>query len=228
MKVLFLFPFLFWINLTLGQESDSITITLVPVFNGERISLAEETSKPKNDTTQITALKFYLSNFQFIANEPPKGLSPSNYHLINLEESQSLVINLPTTKNQSYDTLTFNVGIDSLTHVSGAMGGDLDPINGMYWTWQSGYINFKLEGTSPVCQSRENEFIYHIGGYQTPFQTIQKIALPIDSANSINVEVELARLLIPEVLSGTNHIMSPGAQAVAFAKRFENLFTIVK
>lgn len=32
------------------------------------------------------------------------------------------------------------------------MDGDLDPLNGMYWAWNSGYINMKIEGITPKCQ----------------------------------------------------------------------------
>ena len=68
----------------------------------------------------------------------------------------SLALQIPS--NIPFSKLKFQLGIDSLTNVSGAMGGDLDPTKGMYWTWQSGYINMKIEGKSNSCKTRKNQF----------------------------------------------------------------------
>ena len=46
--------------------------------------------------------------------------------------------------------------------------GVLDPSGAgadMYWTWNSGYIFFKMEGTSPAATGMGNSFMYHIGGF---------------------------------------------------------------
>ncbi|WP_222597316.1 MbnP family protein [Chitinophaga pinensis] len=40
--------------------------------------------------------------------------------------------------------------------------------DGMYWGWNSGYIFFKMEGTSsvaPLDPSGQHKFRYHIGGF---------------------------------------------------------------
>ena len=76
-----------------------------------------------------------------------------------------------------FNTIAFNLGIDSITNVSGAQGGDLDPTKGMYWAWQSGFINIKLQGTSNSCPPPKNEFEFHLGGYQYPFNSLQTIIL---------------------------------------------------
>ena len=57
------------------------------------------------------------------------------------------------------------------------MGGDLDPTKGMYWAWQSGYINFKMEGSCSQCLATKNNFEFHLGGYQQPFYAMQTIEL---------------------------------------------------
>jgi hypothetical protein len=53
---------------------------------------------------------------------------------MNTDKHSKLSFDLPTYLK--YDQIQFQLGIDSLTNVSGAMGGDLDPTKGMYWTWQ--------------------------------------------------------------------------------------------
>ncbi|MFT4599180.1 MAG: hypothetical protein ACI9WM_001432, partial [Arenicella sp.] len=53
---------------------------------------------------------------------------------------------------------------------------DLDPIHGMYWTWQSGYINTKIEGSRG-----DEKFTYHLGGYSFPYNASQEVMLPVSS-----------------------------------------------
>jgi len=44
----------------------------------------------------------------------------------------------------------------------------------MFWTWNSGYIFFKLEGNSPVSTQPNGKIEYHIGGFQSPTSAIRK------------------------------------------------------
>jgi hypothetical protein len=59
----------------------------------------------------------------------------------------------------SYVRLTF--GVDSITNTSGVHCCALDPANGMYWSSQSAYINFKLEGK----EKDGTALNLHIGGF---------------------------------------------------------------
>jgi hypothetical protein len=74
--------------------------------------------------------------------------------LIDFDENDSNALCLEIPDDIEFDAIQFNLGLDSLTNVSGALGGDLDPTKGMYWTWQNGYVNFKLQGSfRPLQQS---------------------------------------------------------------------------
>ena len=66
------------------------------------------------------------------------------------------------------------------SNVAGAIGGTLDPINGMYWAWNSGYVNFKIEGTSTLSNARKNAFKFHLGGYQHPYNSYRAVLIKID------------------------------------------------
>jgi hypothetical protein len=52
-------------------------------------------------------------------------------------------------------------------------------MNGMYWAWNSGYIQFKCTGTSSLIPLLDKTFEFHLGGYRAPFETVQSIQLPI-------------------------------------------------
>ena len=96
----------------------------------------------------------------------------------------------------------------------------------MYWTWQSGYINFKIEGNSPLCSSSKNKFAFHIGGFQYPFNAIQHIVLDKNSANDITVEIKLDGFFKSVQLDQGTNVMSPGPKAMFIAETFKNAFLL--
>lgn len=114
--------------------------------------------------------------------------------------------------------MNFAVGIDSSTNVSGAMGGDLDPTKGMYWTWQSGFINFKLES---------DEVTYHIGGYLPPYSTIQHFSFLINDKNP-TVVIDVDTFFMLTATEEKKNIMSPGEEASRISQYFQQLFYLKK
>lgn len=109
----------------------------------------------------ISKFKYYISNLS-VTGVPsvPNGL----YFLVDesIPASLSLSFDAPVGK---YQTLSFTLGVDSTRNVSGAQTGALDPLNDMFWTWNSGYIMAKMEGNSPQSPVVNNKVEYHIGGF---------------------------------------------------------------
>jgi hypothetical protein len=92
-----------------------------------------------------------------------------SYFLIDeaVAASQKVKLNVP---EGDYSEVTFMVGVDSLrsTMDISKRTGVLDPAaggTGMYWVWNSGYIHFKLEGTSAASTAADKSFRIHAGGY---------------------------------------------------------------
>jgi len=139
------------------------------------------------------------------------------YQLVNAENDKSLQLDF-----EEIGSNTFYLGVDSLTNSNGAMGGDLDPTKGMYWTWQSGYINVKIEGKYSGCNTRNNKFQFHLGGYQNPFQTIQKIE--IENQNTKTLILDIAPMIKQAVDSNWCEIMSPGNEAVQLSNTLKSGF----
>lgn len=114
------------------------------------------------------------------------------------------------------------LGTDSLTNVSGNIDGDLDPIHGMYWAWNSGYINFKLEGF--WNNNPHQKFEYHIGGYRSPYSTIQRIGSPKNSNKEIGVDLDpIFNYIIDKNVPS---IMTPGKNAMFFSQQLITCFRI--
>lgn len=171
-------------------------------------------SNSKNDSVKIETLKFYVSDLTLVQNGKAVYHFPKKYFLIDFEKPSTLNIDLP--KKKEFDAIQFHLGIDSTTNVSGAMGGDLDPVYGMYWSWQSGYINFKIEGVSNVCATRNHVFQFHLGGYLSPFASIQTVELLLNDKRTITLD--LFSFLNSISLSETNEVMSPNEKAVELSK----------
>ena len=176
------------------------------------------------DSIQITSLKFYISHLELINDDKIAWKEKSSFHLIDAFDKNTLSISIPS--NVSFNKIKFQLGIDSLTNVSGAMGGDLDPTKGMYWTWQSGYINFKLEGNSNLCKTRQNEFQFHLGGYLQPFNCLQTVFIQVKSNTNIKLDMDVAKLFQHIQLSKLNHIMSPGKEAVDLSEKISETFRV--
>jgi hypothetical protein len=173
-----------------------------------------------HDSISFETFKFYISNIQFWQNGKAIAGFAKQHPLIDAEDSASQTVTLNVKKSIAFNQLTFDVGIDSTTNASGAMGGDLDPTNGMYWTWQSGYINFKLEGTGLV------PFKFHIGGYKYPYNTLSHISLATPNSQQIRINVAIDELLRQLDLKTTTEVMSPNQKALDIAHLYPTLFKI--
>ncbi|SEM04120.1 hypothetical protein SAMN05216436_101236 [bacterium A37T11] len=122
---------------------------------------------------KITRLQYYISNIKVTNEAGVEYVVPqdSSYFLILGDDRSSRFakVNVP---EGDYKKLSFIVGVDSLRSTMPVENrtGVLDPTGdhagaGMYWTWNSGYVFFKMEGTSDAVPGAAHKFYYHIGLY---------------------------------------------------------------
>ncbi len=123
------------------------------------------------ETFMVTKLKYYLSNFKFTNVDGTVYAVPKDscYFLIDESIPASLKSFMRVPIGE-YKAVSFIVGVDSLKNTApiSERTGVLDPAGpaaDMYWGWNSGYVFFKLEGTSPVISGMGNVFSYHVGGF---------------------------------------------------------------
>jgi hypothetical protein len=96
----------------------------------------------------------------------------------------------------------------------------------MYWAWQSGYINLKLEGTSNRSSDPAGTFEYHLGGYLPPHNAVQTVTLTVKDDRFIHVGVDVAQLLSRTDMQATSHVMSPSVNAVQLSRSAVHMFHI--
>lgn len=79
-----------------------------------------------------------------------------------------------------YAGMELLLGVDSLQNEIGTQTGDLSPVHGMFWDWNTGYLMVKAEGPSP--QSPVGTFAFHLGGYAGPYSVLTTRTFDINDA----------------------------------------------
>ena len=227
MRIRFIFTvFCLGISYSQAQTNKTVTISFHPMFGIDSVKTPGQQYKlSSGDSISIETCKFYVSVIELLHGDSLVWDESNSYHLINAFDKNTLSVHLKPPSHVAFDQIRFNVGIDSATNASGALDGDLDPTRGMYWTWQNGYINFKLEGTSNLCNTRNHEFQFHLGGYQYPYNSLQHVHLTSKN-NNIHLNVNLGNMIYGTDLRNMNHVMSPGKDAMSLSEKIPTLFSI--
>ena len=197
-------------------------------YDGKPLELGAENVGEEGETVTIERLRFYIGGVSLWKGNEEVWGEEMTYRLLDAEHPASLSFVLDTPSDLEFTTLQFSLGIDSLTNVSGVFGGDLDPTKGMYWAWNSGYINFKLEGRSSDCPTRNHAFQFHLGGYLPPNQSLQTIRLDCPSTDTLNIRLDIAHFLQRLDLAEQHTVMSPGPDAAAFSSLAAKAFHYAK
>ncbi|MEY3499860.1 MAG: hypothetical protein RL308_1529, partial [Bacteroidota bacterium] len=134
------------------EKKDSLLVRLHLNFRDKPLELNKKYISESKDTLQIDVFRFYISNIKLQFSDESTYSEENSYHLIDIENPNSLRIPIQKNSEKVIKKVVFSIGVDSLTSVLGAMSGDLDPTKGMYWAWQSGFINMKIEGKSSSCK----------------------------------------------------------------------------
>lgn len=205
----------------------SQTIEFLPTFNGEKLELEKSYFDfETKDSININRLQFYISNITVYNKNNDSFELDKKHHLLQYNQPETFVIEVDNQIVDSLKKVSFKLGIDSITNVSGAIGGDLDPTNGMYWSWQSGYINFKLEGNSAAVEARKNKFQYHLGGYSSPFKNVVQVKLDLNNLDSVKIELPIESILKQINIIELHTVMSPSANAVRISEIIGNALFI--
>jgi hypothetical protein len=186
-----------------------------------------------------TAFKFYVHAFAMInvdSNRVFRTVS-DKYYLVDFADSASTEIKVAILP-YVYNRISFTIGVDSAQNVSGAQTDALDPAKGMFWTWNTGYIMAKLEGTSPAS-SQAGKFEYHIGGFQGADNVIKTVTLLFPYAQNLDLKPgKTSEMFITadandwfynphDIKIAANPVIStPGNLATQVAENYSKMFTV--
>lgn len=161
----------------------------------------------------ITKLQFYMA---FSSKEIPEE---SEYYLPDLSQgSDTLKVSL-TESSRCF------IGIDSLTQKDGARAGALDPFNGMYWAWHSGYIQLKLEGNIKLKDGGQQDIIIHAGGFSGGYNPLIELQT-LGSQRTKSIELNLDPLISVISKNKLYRSMTQGENSKLLMQTFSHCFTI--
>lgn len=184
------------------------------------------------DSIRIEKFKYYISNISFTTTQGKQITLPVQYFLVDENEPASKTISLSLPALQ-LGRIRFLLGVDSIRNVSGIQTGALDPMKGMFWTWNSGYIMAKLEGTAETLLTPGHRFTYHVGGFRKGMNTARYIDLPLPHTTTAVQEIHITadlnqwfRSTTAISIAATPVCHSPGELAMKLADNYQTMFSI--
>jgi hypothetical protein len=223
-KYIFLLGMLVFSLNGFGQKK--IVIKFEHIANGKKIVLHDSLYENAfGEKYSISKLKYYVSNICLLT----KGALEidKNVYLIDATKENTII----KKGSRKIIGISFTVGVDSTLNCSGAQSGALDPLNDMFWTWNNGYVFFKLEGTSSSSTADKNRIEQHIGGYKGEYKTMKKMIIPINEKyflknNTITIQMNLDDYWTDIKIAENSIIAAPGALAKKASDNFTKMFSI--
>ncbi|MEJ5049330.1 MbnP family protein [Chryseobacterium culicis] len=220
-KLLYLFSMLLLSSHVYSATRDSLKIKFNPLLNGEKITdNAKHHSKDK--TLMVKTFKFYVSNF-IINYEDSSSEIIDKVFLYDITKKESGMVQLPKSSIKKVKSVLFTIGLDSLTTKNSNMENELDPIHGMFWSWRTGYINYKIEGSYGSSKNKQ-PFVYHIGGNAPEYDTTFRVKKIDQGTALLTVDIELKSILEFLNQSRKKTIMSINNDSLYFSQFFKKCF----
>jgi len=223
-----------------GQNGTAaVRINFVNMAGNDTLKFGTSYQTSLGEDITLQTFKYYISNISFRSASANSDIAaPETYHLVDQSNpsTYSFVLNMPAGE---LNQISFLLGVDSTKNVSGAQTGDLDPAKEMFWTWNSGYIMAKIEGTSSFSTEVQNAVTYHIGGFRTGENVTRRIVLNLTAGEQLNlVDNKTANIFIKadalKWFSGAHDlriaehptVTTPGTLATSIADNYANMFNI--
>lgn len=178
-------------------ERTDLSIKMNTTCNGSAISpgLMNNTNAAGQNYS-VDLLKYYISKI-VLHNEDGTKVNLNNYDLIDINTPGSAFIAMPSVPLGHYTSITLNLGIDSSRNHEGAQEGDLDPLYGMIWTWNTGYIFYKHEGKYKINDSTTGNLVFHLGTDRAYSTTTIPIDWKIEensTANTLHLDFDINKM----------------------------------
>lgn len=177
------------------------------------------------EEVEFSQFRFYVSNIKFKNTDGEWWAEPESYYIVNgvsKDLSKLLINSLPIG---SYTEMEFTFGVDSFRNVAGAQTGALATTNDLFWSWSTGYIMMKAEGTA----NDSMDFSYHLGGFYGANNIVKSkliifpanLVVSKDTTPTVNLNANAAKLW--HTINGVEErktIHMPGSFAVTAAGDF--------
>jgi hypothetical protein len=220
---------------TTAATTNSLTLNFEHVWgtDSSEFALGTDLVHPvTGDSLNFTTLKYYVSNIRLKKLDGSYWTQSDSYYLVDLSTTDGGMLTLTGVPVGEYTEIEYTLGVDSTHNVSGAQSGALSTSYGMFWSWNTGYIMTKAEGTTP--DNSGGSFSYHLGGFSGT-NNVVTVKTHAFTGNNLNItatnEPAIHLIARPETLwstigsvSGTATVHMPGATAKTIADDFNASF----
>lgn len=218
-------------NTTETPTTGTVKVEFEHTVNTLPFGLNADYITTSGDTIQYTTAKYYVSNVGFVRTDGTVWKAPNSYYLIDLTNEESALLSVTKVPNGDYTAVQFTIGVDSLHNVSGSQTGALSVSNGLFWSWNSGYIFAKMEGT--YHHGSSGNFAYHLGGFTGTSSCIREqefdlggavMTVSPDATPQIHMNVDMMSLFEfstpPLDVMNVNNVTMPGSMASSIMDNF--------
>lgn len=191
-------------------------------------------TNPFGEDYTVQKFRFYITQVELKdSTDMSVQFFPDDYFLIDAGDTATQTIAIPLSIKH-ITSVSFMIGVDSSANVGGTQQGALDPANGMFWTWNTGYIMLKLQATSPAAKVPANSFTYDVGGFKTGENVARKVGFFIRHGINQAVHNIIFNVDINKIFEGDHSIKiaehpmchEPGALAMQLADNYGGMFSI--
>jgi hypothetical protein len=231
------------------NDKNSVFLTFDNRVGDKAMTVLTTYKNGSGEDFTITTFNYFISNISLKKEDGTFVKFPNQYFLIRQVDDKTFAPQLKDVPAGNYKEITFSIGVDSIKSISDVSErkGVLDPTSygedGMYWSWNSGYIFMKMEGISSFVPTRADGkklFAIHVGGFggKTSVVTnnLRTVNLPFPSIANVraNVSPELhVAVDAMQIFDGknkiklveTNSVHSPSV-AAPIADNFLKMFSI--
>jgi len=183
------------------------------------------------DSFSVSSFRYFVGKIKGKSSQNKQWITLSNnYFLIDEEFNKEIsALNIPF---QQYDSLLFEVGVDSVNTYQSDFKGDLSQSTGMYWEWNKMYIHFMLDGYYKQTSTYSRGYVFHLSG----FENVQKVKLSMsdivfakNKLTTLNLKVDILKYFEkPQLIDfNTYNNVTTGKQAQEVAPNLKSIFSIV-
>ncbi|MES2645492.1 MAG: MbnP family protein [Bacteroidota bacterium] len=219
-----------------GSSSYPIKISFVNLAGTVPLVLNTAYTNPHGEPVTFKKFEYYISNISLVNTAGNETKIAGLYFLVDHENPASTSFEITINGNE-YKAIKFLIGVDSTRNVSGVQTGALDPVNGMFWTWNTGYIMAKMEAISAVSTAPFSAVTYHIGGFKTGENSLKQITLNLPENVILKPTASSEIVINANAMSwfkGEHDIkiatdpdcMNPGELAMKIADNYAGMFTV--
>jgi hypothetical protein len=223
------------------KPDPEVTISIRNQFGNAEMQLEKPFLTSHGVGLTFSKYMYYISNIRLRREDGTWWREKESYHLVDVDESGNPMYklkleNLPVGK---YSEIMFGVGVDELRNHQGEQDGALDPLNGMLWTWEVGYVFLKVEGFYESSGSR-GAMVMHVGRnecYREVSLTLPEQNQSFSSGGRYDMTIKADAQKIFGGFSGASYNLEPpannapvqvhhGANAVKLADNYATMFSL--